>query len=112
MTLPMLAGPFPLIAAAINVMPNTPGAYCLGDVARGGKFTISYIGRSDGDLARRLRGHIGNYSAYSYALAPSALSAFHIECGIYHSLMSPAQIGHPQRPADSAWTCPECGKFG
>jgi hypothetical protein len=112
MALPVMAGPFPLVTTAISVMPNTPGTYCLGSVERNGKFGIYFVGRSDTDIASRLRRHIGNYRAYTYVLAASALNAFQMECEIFHALNPPDNAVHPERAPASKWTCPSCGKFG
>jgi hypothetical protein len=112
MTQPVMAGPYPLVTTAIGIMPNTPGAYCLGSVERGGKFGTYFVGRSDTDIASQLRRHIGNYRAYTYVLAETALGAFQMECEIYHMLSPPDNAVHPVRPSGMDWACPNCGKFG
>lgn len=116
MATPILAGPFPLTPAGINInqMPRTPGTYCLGTIGLDGKFSAAYVGRADTDLAAQLREYIGSaqYSVFFYALATSPQNAFAMECQLYHRFKPLNNNAHPARLPDMSWTCPDCGRFG
>src|ERR1700682_92908 len=82
------------IAAAVKGVG--PGAYALGTLKTDGVFYVSYVGRSDGDLAARLQDHIPKpYPHFKYAFYPSALDAFNKECQLYHDFGSNNNECHP-----------------
>ena len=107
-----LRGSFPLTEEGIssNVGSVSPGAYALGS-RKGSTFHISYVGRADSDVARRLRDHIGNYERFKYEYYGSPKAAFEKECHLYHDINPPENAIHPDRPDGSNWTCPVCANF-
>jgi excinuclease UvrABC nuclease subunit len=50
-----LKGPFTLTPENVYFVPSKPGAYLLGDQAG----RVVYVGRADGNLAQRLKSHMG-----------------------------------------------------
>jgi hypothetical protein len=97
------------IDAAIG--PGHMGIYALGSLNADGTFSIAYIGRAEIDLAEKLRAHIGDsYRAFSFALAATALSAYRMECELFHHIRPSDNHTHPVRPAGTRWTCPVCGR--
>jgi len=90
---------------------KTPGFYVLGTLGDNKLMTVSYVGRSDDDLAAKLKRHAGNYPAFAFATAESALLAYQGECRLYHALKPSKNVMHPIRKgADAAWACPVCGQ--
>jgi hypothetical protein len=108
-----LLGPHPLTPAALDQTLSEigPGAYALGKISKDGKtFLISYVGRSDNDLRKRLKDWIGTYPQFKYGYFATAKDAFRKECNLFHdfgetTLDNPA---HPARPSGTSWTCPRC----
>jgi hypothetical protein len=97
------------VDAAIRV--KTPGFYVLGTLGDNKLMTVSYVGRSDDDLAAKLKRHAGNYQAFAFATAESALLAYQGECRLYHALKPSKNVMHPIRKgADAAWDCAVCGQ--
>jgi len=107
-----LKGSYPLTEKGISdaVQFKHPGAYALG-AKRGDTFYISRVGRSDGDVAARLRQYIGKYAQFKFAYFPSAKAAFEKECHLYHDFDPPDNNIHPDRPNGANWTCPRCYLF-
>jgi hypothetical protein len=93
-----------------NVTKKRSGVYVLGPKADGGGVGVKYVGRSDDDLAGRLKNHElkSKHSHFVFAYASNADDAFKKECELYHewpqSLSS--QI-HPARPKNSNVQCPK-----
>ena len=88
------------------------GAYALGKVANG-TFYVSYVGRSDTNLNKRLKNHIGDYKAFKYGHYSTTQEAFEKECHLYHDF-NPKELDneiHPQRPAYTYYNCPVAGCF-
>ena len=110
--IPDLADPAALteanIAGAIGY--KTPGVYVLGVLNPGQVMSVSYVGRSDDDLAAKLRRHLGNYPGFAYAIKTSPLEAYTVECALYHKLQPSRNSSHPLRPANETWLCPVCGR--
>ena len=107
-----LRGTFPLTQTGIdeNVTKTSPGAYALGYV-KDSTFYIDYAGRSDVDVADRLKDHIGSYRRFKYEYYPSAKAAFEKECRVYHDFKPKDNKVHPARPTGSGWGCPVCTIF-
>ena len=112
MTYSGLRGPFPLTENGINqnVTRQSPGAYALGR-SKEDTFHINYVGRSDSDVASRLRDHVGKQSQFKYEYYASEKAAFEKECRLYHDFYPPGNKNHPGRPAGSGWKCPMCNIF-
>lgn len=107
-----LRGSFPLTAQGIdaNVTQKSPGAYALGHTTDT-TFHITYVGRSDSDVAKRLHDHIGKYRRFKYGYFGSPMAAFDKECRLYHDFDPPDNKYHPARPDGSGWECPICTIF-
>lgn len=108
-----LRGPYALTGASIskNVTKTSAGAYALGSY-RENIFRVSRVGRSDGDVANRIRDYIGSYSTFKYDYFSSAKAAFDKECHLYHDFSPPDNVVHPARPSGTSWKCPRCDIFG
>lgn len=109
-----LQGPYSLMDMVIdeNVPASSPGVYALGHAggAIGKVFYIYYVGRSDTDVNRRLKNHVGKYLQFKYRCYGSAKAAFEKECCLCHDL-GPSNLDnemHPARPRATDWTCPRC----
>ncbi len=106
---PTMLGGFPLDKAQIDVrVPAAAiGAYVL---SRDGK-TAHYVGRSDSDLANRLRTHaaISGYTTFWYELARSPMQAYFLECEWFHKFHPTANQNHPAVPPRVTWKCPVAG---
>jgi hypothetical protein len=109
---PTLSSLFSLTDDEINsqVTKTSAGVYAL-DATSSGGFTVSYVGRSDTDLKKRLHDWIGKYRYFKYAYCSSAKAAFEAECNLYHDNKPPDNQVHPKRPDDSGWKCPSCRVF-
>lgn len=89
----------------------SPGVYTLRRTPDG---PVRYVGRSDVDLAERLRRHAreAEYSYFEFEYAPSARAAFEAECALFHRHESTLENAiHPARPPGTDWHCPRCGRF-
>jgi len=108
-----LTGPYPLTNADIdaNVTSVSSGAYALG-YTKDNTFYIDYVGRSDVDLAKRLKDHVGKYKRFKYGYFSTAKAAFEKECRLYHDFSPKDNDIHPARPSGSGWECPVCKVFG
>jgi len=104
-----LFGPHSLTQAGVaaNATGIGPGAYALGHLNQSGTFCISYVGRSDDDLAGRLQQHVPErYTHFKHAFYPSAKAAFDKECTLYHDFEPTDNKVHPARPRNTNWACP------
>jgi len=61
---------------------------------------VQYVGRSDTDLRKRLKDHVGNYKHFKFCYLGSALDAWHYECQNYHDFPKSKTDNdiHPARP--------------
>ena len=108
-----LYGPYPLRQETVKdlVILALPGTYVLGDTDAGG-FHPRCVGRSDFDVASRIREFVGFYSEFKFAYCDSAHQAFEAECRLYHEFAERLDSAlHPSRRAYSAWRCPHCSIF-
>lgn len=96
------------IEAAINT--KSAGYYVLGSLSESKVMAVSYVGRSDDDIAGKLRRHIGNFQAFAFAIAASPLQAYQGECKLYHALKPSKNVLHPIRRPTPEWSCPVCGR--
>jgi hypothetical protein len=109
-----LLGPFPLTSQGIDIeiTRTSPGAYALGSVDMASVFHVNYVGRSDDDLAKRLKQHVTAYKHFKYGCYASPKGAFEKECNLYHDFSPAANKVHPARPSGANWRCPRCRVFG
>lgn len=108
-----LYGPYPLLQDTVKdlVILASPGTYVLGDTDAD-DFHARYVGRSDADVAARLREFVGFYSEFKFAYCDSARAAFEKECDLYHRFARSLDSAlHPSRQAYSDWRCPYCSIF-
>ncbi len=109
-----LSGPYTLsgdkILATVTSNGN-PGAYALGRTNSANTFIVSYVGRSDTDIAARLQDWVGSYEQFKFGYFSTAEAAFVKECNLYHDF-SPGLDNsvHPAKPAGSKSKCPRCGQ--
>jgi hypothetical protein len=111
-SLPELNDPKALTPENVDaaIRTKTPGFYVLGTMGDNKLMTVSYVGRSDDDLAGKLKRHAGNYPAFAFGTAESALLAYQGECRLYHALKPSKNVLHPIRKASAEWACPVCGR--
>ena len=89
---------------------KTPGFYVLGVMGENKLMTVTYVGRSDDDLATKLKRHAGNYPAFAFGIAETAVLAYQGECRLYHALKPSKNVLHPIRRGGAEWACPVCGQ--
>lgn len=110
-----LNGPYTLSGPRIlaTVSRYSPGAYALGRTnSNDNTFLISYVGRSDTDVANRLQQHVGNYAQFKFDYFQSESAAYKKECQLYHDFDPPDNQIHPAKPEGSSLSCPVCGYSG
>jgi hypothetical protein len=107
-TLNML-GPYSLSNSKIDqvVTKTSAGNYGLGKVEED-TFYVSYVGRSDDDVNKRLKQWVGKYTDFKFSYATSVKVAFEKECQNYHDFKKLDNEVHPNRPASTNWKCPVC----
>lgn len=113
MAVPTLFGPYPLTTKGVeeNIPVKSPGVYALGST-RANTFYITYVGRSDEDVAARLKNHVALPDPqFKFTYASSAVDAFEKECELYHEYRTNANQVHPARPQGSNRKCPRCKIF-
>jgi len=109
-------GPYPLttdgVTAAVTV--KSPGAYVLGEKnSSDGVFYITYAGRSDDDVANRLKQHVLEpEKQFHFAYYATPKEAHAKECWLYHTFNPPKNVIHPAKPKGSSLACPQCGFAG
>ena len=110
MPLPELQDPDILTKEKVDgaIRQKTAGFYVLGSFGDNKVMSVSYVGRSDDDLAAKLKRHAGNYPAFAYATTASALLAYQGECRLYHALKPSKNVMHPLGKGGAEWACPVC----
>ena len=108
-----LDGPYTLSREKIDsvVTRTSPGAYALGEM-KDNTFYISYVGRSDDDVNRRLHEWVGKYASFKFGYYPSAKAAYEKECSLWHDFGGPdGKLDNKSHPAKTvvSWACPVCG---
>jgi hypothetical protein len=103
-----LLGPFALDEVDSRIAQASSGAYIL---SRDGK-AAHYIGRSDTDLAARIKQsaseHPGNLYFW-FETTTSAMQAYYLECEWWHKYNPPDNSNHPAVPPGTLWRCPVVG---
>jgi hypothetical protein len=91
------------------VTSKSPGVYQL-DRVQEGPFHTHYVGRSDDDVAGRLKKWVGGkYLYFKFVYSSSAQAAFELECHLYHDLKPPDNDLHPAKPPGTSYRCPVIG---
>jgi hypothetical protein len=110
-----LSSPVAFNPASIDaaVKYRSPGVYALGYIAPSGTFMIQRVGRSDVDLAARLKSdeYKGKFNHFKAAYSVNADAAFHDECELYHKYGGTNNPNHPARPAGKNHKCNHCNLF-
>lgn len=99
----------------VVVTQTKAGVYALDKTTTPG-FKISYVGRADDDLNKRLKNWVGEYKYFKFEYATSPKDAYEKECELWHD--SGGAEGkldnkiHPDCPNGTNWKCPnlECEK--
>jgi len=105
-----LLGPFELTNAVIDIkVKKEIGAYALGYV-NNNTFHVSYVGRDDDDLNRRLKEHVGSYQHFKFRHYNTAKEAYEKECYLYHDFTPRDNDIHPAKPDGTNYKCPVCGQ--
>jgi len=123
MTLLDMDGPYPFDEKFIeaNIPKNTTGNYALGifgSIDGREDFAIQYVGRSDTDLNKRIKDHIGQpaplpFTHFKFSTAKNAAEAYIKECVNYHDCIEKGyrlynEI-HPDKPDGQLHlNCPRC----
>src|SRR6185312_2435912 len=111
-----LQGSYPFDAATVDrvVTKRSAGAFVLGQKSLGRIFTIAFVGRAENDLNVRLKqlSVTQPYGAFMFQYCETAQAAFVAECQVFHTFAPPDNQGHPSRPSNADWTCPNCDIFG
>lgn len=102
---------YKLIKSVIGhkISRNSIGVYWLGRFSKG-HFEITYIGRSDGCLKRRLLQHteLGKYGHFAFKITPTIFDAFRLECQEWHNRACVYNLIHPDSPRNLPYICPYC----
>jgi hypothetical protein len=108
---------YPLTEEVVDLnVEEKIGNYALG-IAHKDIFAVQYIGRSDTNLNKRLKDHIGEgYPAFKFYYATNSKEAYTNECIDYHRFIDANKRLdneiHPDKPknAPSSLVCPVCGQ--
>lgn len=98
----------------IVIPDGVVGVYLLGDVRPAGMpLDITYVGRSDKNLRRRLLHHCsaGRADMFKFAVCSDSDHAFRVECFLWHATKGKGlitNINHPAAPAAARTRCPFC----
>lgn len=109
-----MKGPYTLNDSYIDKFDsNEIGNYGLG-YSDDTYFYVKYVGRSDDDLNKRLKEHVGEYKEFMFSYATSKKETFNKECRNYHDFGGSKKLdntNHPARPKGKDWECPKCKIF-
>ena len=89
------------------VAAGFPGVYLLGHRGAIG-LNVRYVGRSDTDLASRLKDHVSWYSHFQFEYAVGPATAFHEECRLWHHHGGSQHLNnsiHPDSPLGMDLKC-------
>lgn len=106
-----MRGPYSLSHHVIDkaIGRDLRGIFVLGKIsARGFLRRVDVLGRSDDDLARELKRHVGRHEGFLFQPVSSPVEAFHMECEFYHQLKR-VDFPHPVRPVGTTLDCALCG---
>ncbi len=96
-----MQGSYPLTNESIdkNVEKGRIGNYALGDVDQKNVFIVKYVGRSDVDLNKRLKDHVGSYPQFKFSYAASAKEAYAKELRNYNDFGGSDTLDNEIEPA-------------
>nr|DAY36314.1 MAG TPA: RUBREDOXIN TRANSPORT, RUBREDOXIN, GUILLARDIA THETA [Caudoviricetes sp.] len=111
-----MRGPFSFTDDEIDreITEKRVGNYALGYINEKNQFIVRYVGRSDNDVKKRIKDHLGkSYTHFKFEYAKSPKAAFEKECQNYHDFGESKLLDneiHPDLPDESKnWKCPVCG---
>lgn len=103
-------GPYNFNLDTINkiISEKKIGNYALGKSNSEGLLTISYVGRSDGDLKAELIARLDTHKHphFKFSYASSVKEAFETECNNYHDFTPSENKIHPAKPEGTNLKCP------
>lgn len=103
-----MQGPHKLTGSNVDSrVSNRIGVYLLYNSRRG---PVRYVGMS-GELAKRLKDHVSEYSYFEYGYRSSQSKAYKTEAHLYHQHGGKKKLDnerHPPRPHNQV-VCPTCG---
>jgi hypothetical protein len=90
-----------------HVVGGRIGVYIL-DKYQPGPFATHFVGRSDNDVADRLKKWVsdGGFLYFKVKYEPTTKVAYELECQIYHELKPVENIIHPDAPDSTSYACP------
>jgi hypothetical protein len=103
-----MEGPFSILKVDTHVTKTSAGAYIL---SRDGK-AAHYVGRSDTDVASRIKSSAREEPSYIYFwfdYATSPMEAYYLECEWWHKYAPRDNDNHPAVPPGTSWKCPVPG---
>ena len=103
-----MKGPFSISKVDTHITQTSAGAYIL---SRDGK-AAHYVGRSDSDLASRIKSSARdeqNYKYFWFDYATSPMEAYYLECEWWHKYAPLDNSNHPAVPPGTSWKCPVSG---
>ncbi len=112
----MILGPYEMTHPIVSRVPNTPGAYMLGNHVTD---RALYVGRADTSLQAQLLAHFsplppGNeivpVQRFWYQVVRHPWEAYYLECDWYHQYAPLHNSGHPMRPLGFQVGCRTCGR--
>lgn len=97
---------------------NAIGNYALGYlIEKTSTFVVLYVGRSDTNLNKRLKDHVGEFAKcnrFKYVIQDNVKAAYYLECKNYHDFDGPdgrlLNEKHPDSPNGLLLECPYCLK--
>lgn len=101
-------GPFLIKDVYSFVTQISPGAYIL---SRDGK-TAHYVGRSDSDVAHRIKRSAldgKGYLWFWFEYTSSSIKAYLLECEWFHKYKPTDNTIHPATTRNTLWKCPTKG---
>ncbi len=103
-----MKGPYPISHIDSRITKISPGVYILSQDGR----VAHYVGRSDTNLATRVKNSLTEGTDYKYfwfEYATSPMQAYYLECEWYHKYDPPNNANHPAAPPGTYWRCPVLG---
>lgn len=103
-----MEGPRSISRVDTYVTKTSAGAYIL---SRDGK-AVHYVGRSDTDLAKRIKSYANeglNYKFFWFEYTASPMQAYYLECEWWHKYAPLDNDNHPAVPPGTYWKCPVPG---
>lgn len=110
MVAPKLDGPYKLIVDEVKsaTKASSCGVWALGSLRQDGRFAVSFVGASYGELVRDLCACIGTAPQFKWKATAKPEMAFLHLCELFHNFHPSGNFAHPERPHGSRLRCPYC----